>query len=83
MNTVPVDRQLIQYLIAYLKADHSQETPEFYEKTWRVGLSTAIPELEQALLWQPSEPGYKQIASNPYRTEAGQGPILNTGSEFV
>lgn len=83
MNTVPVDKSLLQYVLAYLKTDHSTETTEFYEKTWKVGIATAIQELELTLQHQHVEPGYKQIRSNPLRTETGMGPILNTDSEFI
>ncbi|RWZ87250.1 MAG: hypothetical protein EO766_12045 [Hydrotalea sp. AMD] len=86
MKTVPINTALLQYVIAYLKTDPSKEDPEVFEKTWKVGIQNAIPELEATLeqQFQPHvEPGYKQIQSNPRRTETGMGPLLNTNSEFL
>jgi hypothetical protein len=85
MNTVSISTSLLQYVIAYLKTDRSPEAVEDFEKNWKEGINNAIPELEATLAsanQQKVEPGYRQIAGNPNRTEAGQGPLL-TGSEFI
>lgn len=86
MDKVLVNKTLLTYMLAYLKTDHSTETAEEYDKTWKVGIIKAIQDIEQALHSNQSgsnDAGPKQIQHNPNRTDVGMGPLLNTNSDFI
>lgn len=82
---VEVDVRLLQYILAFLKTDHTSESGDFYDSTWKVGISDAAMELEQILTAQSGyvAPGQRQIQHNPNRTDVGMGAVLNTNSEFL
>ncbi len=87
MNTVTIDKSLLQYVIAYLNTDHSQTSKEEFDSTWGEGIKNAIPALLATLngvnVPPVEQPGYKQIPGDTSRTETGMGPILTTNSQFI
>ncbi len=84
MQTIQLDVKLVQFILDYLKTDHTTEDSESYNKNWKLKIDQAIQELEGAVQHNNYvEPGHRQIPHNPNRTDVGMGAILNTNSDFI